>query len=79
VNYEEIKRAVLTLDAADKKRLVLETFPELSRDAIKDPGFVMQLFPPFLDVLRESGLDLQQLVKLVGMLGGTPQNATTKE
>ena len=70
MNYEEIKNEVLELSSEDKKRLIIETFPEISKDAIKDPGFVMQLFPMFLSVLRESGMDLQQLVKLAGMLGG---------
>ena len=70
MNYQEIKTEVLALSDAEKKQLILETFPDLSRDAIKDPGFIMQLFPMFLGVLRESGMDLQQLVKLAGMLGG---------
>jgi len=79
MTYAEIKAAVLALDPADKNRLVLETFPELSRDAVKDPGFIMQLFPLFLGVLRESGMDLQQLVKLAGMFGGATNDETAKE
>jgi len=68
MTYEEMKAEVLALSAEDKKRLILETFPDISRDAIKDPGFMMQLFPIFLGVLRESGMDLQQLVKLASMM-----------
>ena len=70
MNYQEIKTEVLALSDAEKKQLILETFPDLSRDAIKDPGFIMQLFPMFLGVMRESGMDLKQLVKLAAILGG---------
>ena len=50
MNYDDLKSAVLALEPEDKKRLILETFPELSKDAIKDPSFIMQLFPVFLSV-----------------------------
>ena len=79
MTYEELKNEVLALGSEDKKRLILETFPELSRDAIKDPGFIMQLFPVFLGVLRDSGMELQQLIQLASMLGGTQNSGTTKE
>ena len=79
MTYEEIKAEVLALESEDKKRLILETFPELSRDAIKDPTFIMQLFPVFLGVLRDSGMELQQLVQLASMLGGTQKNEANKE
>jgi len=79
MTYEEIKAEVLVLESEDKKRLILETFPELSRDAIKDPGFIMQLFPVFLGVLRESGMELQQLVQLASMFGGSKAGEATKE
>jgi len=79
MTYEEIKAEVLALEGEDKKRLILETFPELSRDAIKDPGFIMQLFPVFLGVLRESGMELQQLVQLASMLGGGSKSEASKE
>lgn len=79
MTYEEIKSEVLALQSEDKKRLILETFPELSRDAIKDPTFIMQLFPVFLGVLRDSGMELQQLVQLASMLGGNQKSEATKE
>jgi hypothetical protein len=77
MNYDELKTAVLALEPEDKKRLILETFPELSKDAIKDPTFIMQLFPVFLGVLRDSGMELQQLVQLASMLGN--QNSETNK
>jgi len=76
MNYDELKTAVLALESDDKKRLILETFPELARDAVKDPGFILQLLPVFLGVLRDSGMELQQLIQLAGMLAGTPKRTT---
>jgi len=76
MNYEELKAAVLALNSDDQKRLILETFPELARDAVKDPGFLLQLLPAFLGVLRDSGMDLQQLLQLAGMFSGAPKRTT---
>ncbi|PLY00698.1 MAG: hypothetical protein C0624_11685 [Desulfuromonas sp.] len=74
MNYDEIKAEVLALDGEDKKRLILETFSELSREAIKDPNFLMQMFPVFLGVLRDSGMDLQQLVTLASMMSNSERS-----
>ena len=79
MTYDEIKAEVLALSTDDKKRLILETFPEISREAIKDPGFMMQLFPVFLGVLRESGMDLQQLVKLASMMSTSNDPGATEK
>jgi hypothetical protein len=69
MNLEEIKAAVLALDPESKKAFILEALPELAKDAMQDRLFLMQLFPVFLDILQESGVELQQLLKLASMLG----------
>ncbi len=66
---EELKSAVLALSAEEKKAFILETLPELAREGMKDPGFLLQLFPVFMGLLKESGFDLQQLVQFAAMLG----------
>ena len=66
---EELKTAVLGLSMEDKKAFIIEVLPELAGDVIKEPGFMLQLFPVLLGILKESGMDLQQLVQLASMMG----------
>lgn len=65
----ELKTAVLALSTEEKKAFILETLPQLSKDAMQDPSFLMQLFPVFLGIVKESGLDLQQLLQFAAMMG----------
>lgn len=66
----ELKSAVLALSAEEKKAFILETLPDLAREGMQDPSFLMQLFPVFMGMLKESGLDLQQLLQFAAMMGG---------
>ena len=66
---EEIKSALLGLSIEEKKAFIIETLPELTKEVIKEPGFMMQLFPVLLGILKESGMDLQQLLQLATMMG----------
>lgn len=65
----EIKTALLELSTEDKKTFIIETLPILAKDVIKEPGFMMQLFPVLLGILKESGMDLQQLLQFATMMG----------
>lgn len=69
----EIKSALFTLTAEEQKAFVLETLPVLARDLVKDPGFMLQLFPVLLGILKESGMDLQQLLQLAAMMNSQQQ------
>ena len=71
---EEIKSALLGLSIEEKKTFIINTLPELTKDVIKEPDFMMQLFPVLLGILKESGMDLQQLLQLASMMGGQEQN-----
>jgi hypothetical protein len=73
VTPEEIKTALLGLSIEDKKTFIIEALPELAGDVIKEPGFMLQLFPVLLGILKESGMDLQQLLQLAAMMGGQEQ------
>ena len=75
MTVEELKTAVMALDADQKKRFILEALPELSKEAMRDPSFLMQLLPVFLGILKESGLELQQLLQVAAMFGGSPTSA----
>jgi hypothetical protein len=69
VTNEELKTALLDLSMEDKKAFIIEVLPELAGDVIKEPGFMLQLFPVLLGILKESGMDLQQLIQLASMMG----------
>lgn len=71
----ELKSAVLALETEEKKAFILETLPPLAKDAMQDPSFLMQLFPVFLGIIKESGLDLQQLLQLATLFSGAPKGA----
>lgn len=64
---EELKEAVLALDSEAKKAFLLDALPDLAKDAMQDQMFLMQLFPIFLELLKESGIELAQLVQLASM------------
>ncbi len=69
MTVEEIKTALMALSSEEKKAFILETLPDLAGEVIKEPGFMMQLFPVLLGILKESGMDLQQLLQFATMMG----------
>lgn len=76
MTLNELKDALMALSPEDRKSFILETFPDVTREAMSDPSFAMQLFPLFLGILKEKGLDLQQLVQLASLFGGTDSSGT---
>jgi len=68
MTVEELKTAVMALSTEEKKTFILETLPDLAGEVIKEPGFIMQLFPVLLGILKESGMDLQQLLQFATMM-----------
>jgi len=75
MTVEELKTAVLALDPEEKKNFILGTLPPLTKDAMQDPSFLMQLFPVMLGILKESGVDLQQLLQFATLFGTAPATA----
>ncbi len=73
MSTEEIKTALLGLSKEEKQAFILETLPDLAKEVINEPGFVMQLFPVLLGILKESGMDLQQLLQFAAMMGNQDQ------
>lgn len=72
---EEIKTALLGLNTEEKKAFILDTLPVMAREVIQEPGFMMQLFPVLLGILKESGMDLQQLLQMATMMAGQQQDS----
>jgi len=71
---EEIKSALLGLSKAEKQTFILDTLPDLAKEVVKEPGFMMQLFPVLMGILKESGMDLQQLLQMASVMGAQQQN-----
>ena len=65
---EEIKNSLLNLSKEEKQAFILDTLPLLAKEVIKEPGFMMQLLPVMLGILKESGMDLQQLLSFASMM-----------
>ena len=66
---EEITTVLLQMSKEEKQAFILETLPLLAKDVIHEPGFMMRLFPVLLGILKESGMELQQLLQFAGMMG----------
>ena len=73
MTVEEIGSALLGLSKEEKQAFILDTLPLLAKEVIREPGFMMQLFPVLLGILKESGMDLQQLLQLAAMMGAQQQ------
>jgi hypothetical protein len=68
MTQQEITDAVMALSLEEKQAFILETLPGLAKEAMEDKTFLMQLLPVFLGIVQESGLDLAQLMPLLGSM-----------
>ena len=55
---DAIKEALLGLSKEEKQAFIIDTLPDLAKEVVNEPGFMMQLFPVLLGILKESGMDL---------------------
>ncbi|MEA3465166.1 MAG: hypothetical protein U9R29_04050 [Thermodesulfobacteriota bacterium] len=70
MSTEELQTAVMALSTEEKQQFILNTLPALAKEAMEDPSFMMQLLPIFLGIVKESGLDIQQLMQFAALHGG---------
>lgn len=68
MTQQQLTDAVMALSLEDKKAFIVNTLPGLARDAMEDKTFMLQLLPVFLGIVKQSGLDLAQLLPLLGSL-----------
>jgi hypothetical protein len=68
MTVEQLKQAVFALNPEEKKAFILSTLPELAKDAMQDGSFLMQLFPVFMGILKDSGIELSQLLQLASVM-----------
>ena len=73
MSSQAIKTALLALSKEEKQAFIIDTLPELTKEVIKEPGFMLQMFPVMLGILKESGMDLQQLLQFATMMGNQPE------
>lgn len=71
MTVEELKQAVFSLSPEDKKAFILDTLPGLAKDAMQDSSFLLQMFPVFMGILKDSGIELSQLLQLATAMGST--------
>lgn len=73
-----LKEELLRLNPEEKKVLMLEVLPDLGREAMQDPTFLPQILPVFLNMIKQSGIDMSQLLQLANVLAATAPSADQK-
>ncbi len=68
MTQQEITDIVMAMSLEDKKAFILQTLPGLAKDAMADKSFLLQMLPVFLGIVKESGLDLAQLLPLLSSM-----------
>lgn len=68
MTQQELTDAVMAMSLEEKKAFIIQTLPDLAKDAMEDKSFLLQLLPVFLGIVKESGLDLAQLMPLLGSM-----------
>ncbi len=71
MTVEELKQAAFTLSPEDKKAFILDALPGLAKDAMQDSSFLLQMFPVFMGILKDSGIELSQLLQLATAMGAS--------
>lgn len=70
MSIEELQAAIMALSTEEKQKFILNTLPDLAKEAMEDSSFMMQLLPVFLGIVKQSGLDIQQLLQFAALHGG---------
>jgi len=73
----ELKTAVLALEPATQQEFILALLPELGPSLVKDPAFLPRLLPVLLTLVKQSGIDLAQLLQMASLFAApaaTPQD-----
>jgi hypothetical protein len=68
MTQQQITDTVMALSLEEKKAFIVGTLPGLAKEAMQDKSFLLQLLPVFLGIVKESGLDLAQLLPLISAM-----------
>ncbi|MDD2557548.1 MAG: hypothetical protein RBR43_00425 [Desulfuromonadaceae bacterium] len=74
MRVEELKQEVMQLSTQEKQEFILSALPTMADEALQDSGFMLRLLPVMLNIVKKSGIDLQQLMQFVAL-----QQASTSE
>ena len=75
MNVEELKQEVMQLTTAEKQEFILTALPDLAEEALQDSGFMLRLLPIMLEIVKKSGIDMQQLMQFAAMQQGSSSNS----
>lgn len=67
MSTQELHAAVMALSTEEKQQFILTTLPGMAKEAMQDSTFMMKLLPVFLGIVKESGLDIQQLLQFAAL------------
>lgn len=68
MTQQELTDAVMALSLEEKKAFIINSLPGLAKDAMEDKSFLLQMLPIFLGIVKETGLDLAQLLPLISSM-----------
>ena len=75
MSIDELKQEVMQLSTEDKQQFILSALPELAEESLQDSGFMLRLLPVLLEIVKKSGIDLQQLMQFVALQQGAGTNS----
>lgn len=75
MNVEELKQEVMQLSTTEKQDFILTALPDLADEALQDSGFMLRLLPVMLEIVKQSGIDMQQLMQFAAMQQGNSNNS----
>ncbi len=70
MSTKELHDAIMALPLEEKQQFIIDALPGLAKDAMQDSTFMMRLLPVFLGIVKESGIDIQQLLQFAALHGG---------
>ncbi len=71
MRVEELKQEVMELSISEKQEFILATLPDMAEEALQDSGFMLRLLPVMLNIVKTSGIDLQQLMQFAALQQGS--------
>jgi len=75
MNVEELKHEIMQLSTTEKQEFILTALPDLADEALQDSGFMLRLLPVMLEIVKQSGIDMQQLMQFAAMQQGNSNNS----
>ncbi|MGC9518139.1 MAG: hypothetical protein ACP5FP_00580 [Desulfuromonadaceae bacterium] len=67
MSVDDLKQQVMQLSTEEKQQFILTALPDMAEEALQDSGFMLRLLPILLEIVKKSGIDLQQLMQFAAM------------